>query len=323
MACKEVTAAIRTTSDYVFRYTLETDGLALRGAAIAADGTPELRFGASPNVPTITEEDVATIYRLVMEYTRPGIFYTHFPIGHPLHESRLFTRYTPAYLRWTSIGKLLADADWNMKCLHVGARTNQDKSVYRSWQSTSQLEGLATRLDFPKDETSGPTMMSCKSATVQKSDNEIMFPREPEMQIVDQCSSLYTKYITKFYNSVAYYDEPVFLKMRELIKLILAVEWLYNEKGIRASKRWVMEHTSKLKDKRKVQLKRKKPPYKMIPKTIQFERPPSDVKVKTWEAGMYDSLKSNCGVRLRYGYYDFGNAELIMFKDDGLSLIHI
>ena len=62
---------------------------------------------------------------------------------------------------------------------------------------------------------------------------------------------------------------------------------------------------------------RKKPSYEMIPQLIEFERPCSDVTVKTWEAEMYKTLKTEYDVKRRYGYYDFGGAEVVMFKEDG------
>ena len=316
---------INEDEELKFRFKLPEDGLALRSVTII-DGVPELLFEAVPKVPTITEEDVATAFRLASEDKRPGFFYTNLPITNPLHQSRLYMLYDPQWLRWTSIGKLLADVDWLMKCMHVGARSNEDKTVFEAWQKTSQLN-LATRLDFPKDGR-GPTIMSCESAVVQKDDNEMTFPAEPKMKITDGCSSLYTEYITQNFQSVAYYDEPKFLKMQEVIKLVLAVEWLYKEKGVRVSQDWVMKHTSKPTDGVKTVEatdhanyhhlhKVKQPPYEMIPKPTKFERPSSDVTVKTWEAEMYNSLRVKCNVGRRYGYYDFCDAEAIMFKEDG------
>ena len=58
------------------------------------------------------------------------------------------------------------------------------------------------------------------------------------MKIVDASNSLYSKYISEIYPSIAYHDEPRFLKMQELIKLILAAEWL-TEKGVRKSEQEV------------------------------------------------------------------------------------
>lgn len=304
----------------VFHFDLPKDGLALRSARLVK-GIPQLVFDASPKVPTIQEEDVATAFRLASEKKRPEFFYRSFPCTHPLHHSRWFKQYSPAWLRGTSIGTLLAEADWNMKCLHVGVRTNDEKTVFKSWQRSSQLQGLATHLDFPRDGLYARVMLSCKHATVQKNDDEIRFPEEPKMQIVDESSPLYTKYITENYDGVAYHDEPKFLKVREVIKLILAVEWLYKEKGVRVDQEWIAMHTcisANASEETHLELRtRKKPPYKMVPRPIVFRRPSSDVTVKTWEAEMYRTLKAEYGLERRYGYYDFGGSEVIMFKEDG------
>lgn len=310
-------------NEFKFLFDLSEDGLALHSAALV-DGVPELRFKASPKVPTISEQDVATIFRLVKEDKRPGFFYTGLPLDNPLSHSRLFTLYDPQWLRWTDIGKLLADVDWLMKCLHIGAKSNEDKTIFQAWEKSSQLTGkLSTREHFPEDGR-GPTIMSCDSATVEKSEDEIVFPEEPKMKITDGCSSLYSKYATEIYDSVAYYDEPRFLKMKEVIKLILAVEWLYKEKGVRVSEEWMMMHTSKPADKAKAIKAAEcntesatKPPYDMVPKPTVFKRPSSDITAKTWEAEMHNFLQKEKGVGRRYGYYDFGDAEAVMFEEDG------
>ena len=314
----DLTSTHSKDGNIVFHFKFPEDGLALRSVCVV-NGIPKLRFDASPKVPTIQEGDVATIFRLVSENKRPGFFYTNFPITHPLQQSRLFMQFSPAWLRNTGIGKDLADVDWSMKCLHIGTRTNEEKTIFESWKQSSQLEGLATHLDFPKDGF-GPTIMSCERAKVQKDENEMVFPEEPKMKITDGSKTLYSKYITEIYQSVAYHDEPKFLKMQELIKLILAIEWLYKEKGVQVNKEWMMKHTSKSM-KADVQLelgKRKKPPNAMIPPLPPvFKRPSSDVTVKTREAEMYRTLRRDCKVEWRYGYHDFGGAEFIMFKEDG------
>ena len=297
----------------VVNFKLPEDGLALRSAAIV-DGVPELHFGASCHVPTILEEDVATIFRLVSEGKRPEFFYTLFPPTHPLYFSRLFMQYVPSWLRSTSVGELLAEADWSMKCLHVGAKSNADKSKFMSWSKDSKLECLATSLDFPVDGTDRRVIMSCESAKIQKGSDEIVFPEEPKMRITDGSRSLYSKYITQNYPSVAYYDEPKFLKMQELIKLILAVEWLYKEKGVRVNEEWMMKHTGK--HEACAILESNKPPSDMIPPLAEVKRPSSDVTVSTREATMYKLLKKS-GVEQLYGYYDFLGAEVNLFKKDG------
>ena len=330
-AIKQAAASI--CSDKVlfeFNFCFPDDGLALRAVRMI-DGVPELLFEAKPKVPTITEEDVATIFRLVAEGKRPCFYYTNLPITNPLHASRLFMLYDPQWLRWTSVGKLLADVDWIMKCMHVGTKSNEDKTVFEAWDKESKLSGpIGTRMDFPKDGC-GPTIMSCESATAEKDENELRFPVEPKMKITDGCSSLYSEYATAIYNSVGYYDEPRFLKMQEIIKLVLAVEWLYKEKGIRVSEEWMMSHTSKPADPLEVKAiesvdhaavhnrlrESKKPPYDMIPQPTTFERPSSNIAVKTWEAEVYNFLREESDGERRYGYLDFGNAEMVMFKGDG------
>ena len=76
----------------------------------------------------------------------------------------------------------------------------------------------------------------CESAKVQKDENEMVFPEEPKMKIIADTNLLYSKYVSEIYPGVAYHDEPRFLKIQELIKLILAAEWL-TEKGVRVSKK--------------------------------------------------------------------------------------
>ena len=307
-----------------FPFKLPEDGLALRSVGIV-DGVPELRFDASPKVPTISEQDVAVAFRLAEENERPCFFYTPFPSINPLLQgSRFFMNYSPAWLKGTGIGELLAEADWNMKCLQVGTRTNKEKTVFKSWPKTSKLQGLATSLDFPKDGTAGPIIMSCDHAKVQKSNNEIYFPEEPSMKITADFNSLYSKYITDIYRSVGYHDEPLLLKMQELIKLILAVEWLYKEKGVRVDEDWMMKHTCSPKDPVKVEgciksNERKAPPYDMIPRLDMFKRPRSDVTAETREAEMYKHLETKCGVNRRFGYYNFAGAEVVMFNEDGTA----
>ena len=104
--------------------------------------------------------------------------------------------------------------------------------------------------------------------------------------------------------------------MQELIKLIVAVEWLYKEKGVRPNQDWIMQHTLKAKTHLKPDT-RNKPPYDMIPKPTVFKRPTSDVTVKTREALQYETFNRECRVKRQYGYYDFSKAQMILFEEDG------
>ena len=294
---------------YAFCFTLPPDGLALRSVAIV-DDVPEICFDASHKVPTITEEDVAIALRLASEGNRPEFYFVKIPFGHPFF-GRQFNHYKPQWLRGTSVGSLLFDVDWSMKCLNFGARSNDEKSAFWGWQKTSQLEGLATVFDFTNDNPPGSIIMSCESAKVQKNENELVFPEEPRMKIVDDSNSLYSKYISEMYPSVAYHDEPRFLKMQELIKLILAAEWLI-EKGVRVSKKWMMEHTAKPKSHwNKVRY----PPKEMKPLQPAIVKVPSrDVGVNTLEA---EQCLTKCGVGRQYGWHDFGSNEMVKFDENG------
>ena len=160
------------------------------------DGIPELRFSASHKVPTITEEDFAAIIRLCQENTRPEFYFVAIPPLHPLY-GRQYKSYHPPWMRGTSLGDLLFEADWEMKCLQIGAKSDASKSKFRSRNETSHLNGLATILDFPPDKTASGSsvIMTCKSVTVQESDEELTFVEEPKMAITDQTNSTYTKYI--------------------------------------------------------------------------------------------------------------------------------
>ena len=169
--------------------------------------------------------------------------------------------------------------------------------------------------------------MSCTSVKVQKSNNELLFQGEPRMRINAESNMRYSKYISKKFNAVAYYDEPLFLKMRELIKLILAAEWLV-EKGVKVDEEWMMNCTQpKISSKEGVKaieesgctidsIAASEAPSEMIPQPINFQPPNNNVAVNTKEAEMYRSLTKQ-GVRRRYGWYDRGLNEGVMFEEDG------
>ena len=231
-----------------FHFNFGKAPLSLRSVAIEDDGLPKLVFDAATcrNLPTLTEEDVATVARLVTEGKRPEFFYVQCDNPHhPFFDyGRLYKYYSPQWLRGTSVGDLLSEADWSMKCLHVGTRSNPSKTEFRSWQETSKLENLAVHMDFPHGDTIGPVLMTCDNAKYEESENEIFFLGEPKMRITDRSNPMYSEYITEYFNNVAYHDEPLFLKMQELVKLVVAFEWM-NENGIHFKEEWVKHHTEK------------------------------------------------------------------------------
>lgn len=243
---EETTESLRSTlasstaeGGFAFIFDLP-GGLSLRSVAIV-DGVPEFRFGAVPNVPKIISEDVAGAIRLASEGSRPEFYFIPIPSWHP-YFGRQFNDYRPLWLRGTSIGDLLLNVDWSMKCLTSGLRSDDNRSQFWAWKETSKLTGLATSLDFLTEKWSGSVIMSCKLVKVQKSESQLVFRGEPKLQICSEMDPQYSKYISDVLPSVAHYDEPVFLKMREVIKLIVAAEWLL-EKGVHFNRNWMVEYT--------------------------------------------------------------------------------
>jgi hypothetical protein len=305
-------AASSRDGNLIFNFQLPKRDLALHSVGIGTDGVPKLYFRASKNVPTLLEEDVATVFRLVSEDKRPEFFYLSFPPMHPLHNSRFFKYYSPAWLRGTTVGELLSEADWDMKCLSLGTRTNEDKTSFESWSRSSILKGLATGTDFPLDAPSSSMIMSCEYARIQKNADKIVFREVPKMKIETATSRLYSDYITEKYPVIACLDEPRFLKMQELIKLIIGVEWFYKEKNVRVSKEWVAIHTSSNADTKLKLGVRKEPPKEMIPKLSAFKQLGDDIQC--WEV---DTPRPSSKQKSRYGYCDSGSSSMITFEKDG------
>ena len=177
---------------FSFCFKLPSEGLALQSVALFG-GVPELRFRYSYKVPTITEEDVASAVRLSNENARPEFFYGGFPIHHPF-SGRWSKLYYPRWLEDTSLGDLLARADWEMKCLTIGVKSDPSKTVFCSWAKKSNLTGLRSRLDFRCESLleSGRVYLSCESVTTAESEDELYFVEEPKMRIDDMCSKSYS-----------------------------------------------------------------------------------------------------------------------------------
>ncbi len=228
-----------------FRYEMPKEDLALRGVCIE-EGQPKLLFDVSKKVPTLTEQEVAMCIRVVHnDNERPEFYYCRFLPDHPLAATgRQYKCYKPLYMRRTSMGENLAEIDWKMKCLSIGVRTDEKKQKFFSWPETSNVDGLKSCEYFEFEPSKpGGIYMKCKSVPIFEDSNQLLFQGEPEMMIdCKQCPG-YSKYITDHFSSVAYFDEPLFLKMKEYIKLILAVEWL-KEKKVNFSQNWILEQTA-------------------------------------------------------------------------------
>ena len=316
---EEVKPSLIGEGRFAFHLNL-SEGLGLRSVGIV-NGKPELCFDASPNTPTITEAEIAAALHLAYEGEHPEFFYIGIPPWHPFH-GRQFKQYKPQWLRGTSFGETFAEAVWKMKCLHIGARSNDSKSEFWAWNKTSNLKGLATPFDFRDDKSGGSVIMSCNSVKVQEGEAELRFLGEPKMRINDESNMRYSKYISKNFRSIAYHDEPLFLKMQELIKLVLAAEWLV-EKGMKVDENWMMNHSRAQTAMNGVKAiegsvceTNRRPPSEMIPQPVNFEAPNRNVAVKTKEAEANRSLAKE-GVSRLYGWYDRGHNEGVMFDENG------
>ena len=249
-AMSAMEAALRNCceSKVSFRgFNLPEKGLTLRSVKIE-DGVPRLIFDAadSSELVTITEEEIAAAVRLVVEGERPEFFYIGIPPGHPFY-GRQYKHYVQEWLRGTAFGKTLEEVDWLMKCLTIGTKTNDARTRFWAASNTTNLEGrLGTCMDFPSDRSSGSVKMSCKSVKVEETENELIFIGNSEsmLQIINDTSPLYSKYITAVLDSIAHYDVPQFLKMKEYIKLILAMEFVIKDRGVQFDREWFMGLTN-------------------------------------------------------------------------------
>ena len=273
----------RQSKGISFHYKFPKTGVSLRSVAIEEDGLPKLIFDGANcrELPTLTEEDIATVARVVTEGKRPEFFYKGFSNPtHPFSDyERMYKHYSPQWLRGTSVGELLSEADWSMKCLHVGTRSNESKTKFWSWKKTSKLDNLAVHMDFPYgDRRDGRILMSCDNVQTEQSETEIFFVDEPKMTITDSSAPEYSKYISEYFYNVAYYDEPLFLKMQELMKLIVAIEWM-KDKGIVFNKKWLNYHT----EKKNPRLQSQAITIKLIEETDQLMKQAADMLKKSME----------------------------------------
>lgn len=321
---------------FEFRFTAQ-NGRCFRSVAIV-NGAPEFRFDPSPNVPALTEADLADAFRLALEGRRPEFYYVPIPSTHPFF-GRQYKQYIPEWLEGTSIGETLSQTDWAMKGLTHGLRSDDSKTEFWAWERTSQLKGLATASEFPKDKSGGSVIMSCESVRVRKSDSEMEFVGEPRLHINDECSSAYTRYINRVLPSVAYHDEPLFLKIGEILKLILAAEWLVAEKGVKISQRWLEEHSNRPKVLAvpfyKTELEGSAlqaalevgTPSRQDQLAVRRDNcsvPSRDVSMKKSEARhCCKSLEKKKQASVRYGYYDVGNGEMVQYEADGTPCVKV
>ena len=128
------------------------------------DDVPEIRFDASHKVPTVTEEDVAIALRLALEGNRPEFFFITIPFGHPFY-GRQFNQYKPQLASRNIAWKLAIRCRLDHEMLERRRPEVMTRNRnFRAGKRQASWKGLATALDFPKDNPPGSIIMSCESA---------------------------------------------------------------------------------------------------------------------------------------------------------------
>ena len=110
----------RDFKNTLFHFKLP-EGLVLCSASI--DDMLELHFESSP----IRKRMLLQLFTLPMRISDLSFFTRLFQV------LILYTKVMhccPSWMRGTKVGNLLADTDGNMKCLHVGARSNEEKNSF-------------------------------------------------------------------------------------------------------------------------------------------------------------------------------------------------
>ena len=295
---------------------------ALRSVAINSDGVPELRFDSSLHTPSLREEDVATVSRLVFEGKRPNFTYRAIDESHPFY-GRQYMDYHPPWLKGTSVGDVLSEVDWKMKCLNVGAQTDKSRSVFYSREKTSVTKGLGTLFDFPDDNPGslGYMFTRCAGVQVQEYDDEMVFYTDPKLRIDYYKSEAYSEYITRVLPLIAEHDEPSFLKLQEIIKMVLAAEWL-KEKGIQMSEKW-MKHCVHCADTAVSRTPTDNSDHIQLLSEItnSISRPRQVVDISMHENERKRSTRAAQGNSADtitcYGWYDNGSGEMVQYRENG------
>ena len=309
---------------FTLQFTPREVKQALRSVAINNDGAPELRFDSSPHTPSLSEEDVAAMCRLVFEGKRPNFTYHAIDKSHPFY-GRQYMVYDPPWLKGTSVGDVLAEVDWKMKCLNVGAQTDKSRSVFFSREKTSVTKGLATILDFADDNPDSPGYMftRCAGVQVQEYDDEMVFYSDPKLSIDFYNSKAYSEYMTRVLPLIAEHDEPSFLKLQEIIKMVLAAEWL-KEKGIEMSEKWMkscgcckdtaVSRTPADNSADRSRLLSEIKNFSSLPrKAVNISMDENEQKrSKRAHGTSNDTSTITC-----YGWYDNGSGEMVQYREDG------
>ena len=303
---------------FAFQFEPPPQGRTLRSVAIV-NGAPELRFDRSEHTPSLTEEDVAAICRLAAEGMRPKFSFVAFHAFHPYY-GRQYKKYDPPWLKDIALGDLLFEVDWKMKCLNVGLQTDESKSVFFSRKMTSKTKGLATfqEIDEPVNGESSSIFLSCREVPVVKCDNELVFINNPKLSIDSKSRPNYSKYITRVLPQISEHDEPDFAKFQEVIKMVLAAEWL-RDKDIEMSRKWMTEATCN--SGKQIAVTNRQRASICCPIGTEYHTH-LDISPNKEEAKSYKPISAAPG-GVWYGWLDDGSGEMVQFDEQGKLVAEI
>ena len=305
---------------FTFPIGRPSGGRTLRSVAIV-HGVPEIRFDQCDHTPSLTEDEVAAVCRLVSEGKRPQFTFFGIPLGHPFF-GRQYKHYDPPWLNGTALGELLFEVDWKMKCLNIGLQTDQAKSVFFSREKFSKTKGLATCLDFDSLGTDGSIFLSSEDVPVELYDDELVFNADPKLSINADFSPNYSKYISRVLPQIAKYDEPIFTKLQEVLKMLLAAEWL-RDKGIEMSEKWMQNATRNAGKKQLATTDNRPCTVECHDLSTNPSCSPPNEYITSLDVSPNEEEAKNCrrvvasSGGIWYGWQDEGGGEMVQFTEGG------
>ena len=193
-----------------------------------------------------TEAEFAGVLRSIFyNNTRPKFVFQSILHPNPF-SGRQYCRYSPSWMRGTHLGKLTIEADVWMKLLASNikpVRGDDGEITFVPWNENTCLnDGIKTWHDFRSVHSSGSIFLECKEVEVCETDDGLLFPTDPIMQIKSKASPKFGDYLSSIYDDVVADGAIVFERVRELPKMIVIAEWL-KKKGVEIDDEWLWEQT--------------------------------------------------------------------------------
>eukprot|EP00118_Oscarella_pearsei_P004750 m.20749 g.20749 ORF g.20749 m.20749 type:complete len:603 (+) comp28075_c0_seq2:217-2025(+) len=237
------------------RYKFDEDfkGLPERGKRLAGvtiekiDGEkrPKLRFEDArlETMESPKMEEFAAAVRLVyLDQARPEFCFRMISnLFHPF-AGRHYCHYSPEWMRGTSLGKLMIEADIWMKLLAHNTKPSEEGGFIPWNKNTTMWGGLKSPLDMESEMPAGSIFLVCKKVSITSNDDHLRFPLLPEMAIQDDTSSQRSEYFASIYDDIVFDGAPILERIREVPKMIMVAEWLRNM-GVEVDEQWLFDST--------------------------------------------------------------------------------